>query len=182
MFGFGKKKLDDRMSGMISIEVAMFMGWMHDNSDNFDPILMMGKLEDIARRILARENFVGGTEAVIALMAMDLYLSELESKTDIVSKSRKQYCFDEQIEKFCKSIGIPMPVVKAKTSSKTSSSTTRVEPPRQNKWVYNKKTGILTRRGTEESYKDSQMTRNPSGFEMMHGKTPWVNNYEIDFE
>ena len=182
MFGFGKKKLDDRMSGMISIEVAMFIGWMHDNTANFDPISMMGKLEDIARRILARENYVGGTEAAIALMAMDLYLSELESKTDIVSKSRKQYLFDEQIEKFCKSIGIPMPVVKAQTTSKTSSSKSQAERPRQNNWVYNKNSGILMRRGTDESYKESQMTRNPSGFEMLHGKTPWVNNYEIDFE
>ena len=55
----------------------------------------------------------------------------------------------------------------------------------RNKWIYTKATGVLTNSVTEEKYTASQIKwvqDGAIGFEILHGKTPWVNNYEIDFE
>lgn len=99
MFGFGKKKIDDRMVGLIAVELAMFMQWRKGLNPH--------EIEDIARRILVRENFIisDGLPLLIGSMALDFLLD----KKDFIEESRKKYLFDEQIEKFCKSIGIPCP-------------------------------------------------------------------------
>lgn len=177
MFGFGKKKLDDHMFGMISAEVSMYMRWVEDNCRR---MLKPHETEDIARRILVRENFKFSEEIPqhIGFMAAGFEL-------DVIDKFRKKYFFDEQIEKFCKSIDIPMPAVSTQSSPTIKPKQIQAQPPKLNSWVYNKKAGVLTKRATKESYKDMEIkwvSDGVSGYEILHGKAVWVNKYDIDFE
>lgn len=53
MFGFGKKKLDDRTAGMVSIEIAMFMRWMETKHRK---VLQPTQVKYIVKRVLEREK------------------------------------------------------------------------------------------------------------------------------
>ena len=101
MFGFGKKKLDERLMAGIAIETAMFMRWMgtHGNRKLTPP-----EVNDIVRGILERENlkFTAGEQSFLVLSA-----STHEAET--IDKFRNKFGFDETVEGFCKSIGIPWP-------------------------------------------------------------------------
>jgi hypothetical protein len=101
MFGFGKKRPDDRMLGNISIEIAMFMRWMETNRRR---MLLPPEVMDIAKRILDRENLKYGEQELFSLVA-------LATASDIarIDEFRKKSGFDQTIAGFCSSIGISVP-------------------------------------------------------------------------
>lgn len=51
---------------------------------------------------------------------------------------------------------------------------------KSNRWVY--KAGVLSNKVTGETYNGSQIKLINGGFEIYHGKSSWVNSYEIDFK
>jgi len=101
MFGFGKKKLDDRMARFFLMEVGMFQSWTLDNRKiDLSPEI----LEDIIKRILDREKFSYTSEESTGLKFMAM------SNTDFVQlrKFRSDTNFDSQIIGFCRSINLPV--------------------------------------------------------------------------
>lgn len=101
MFGLGKKKLDERMLGMISIELAMFMRWMEENRQR---LLWSDQAKDIARKILNRENYKFSEQDLFHIVNLAM-VSDATQIDDV----RKRTGFDRTIEGFCKSISIPVP-------------------------------------------------------------------------
>lgn len=100
MFGFGKKKLDDRMMGGIMIEVGMFQSWTLDNRRVYlDP----NTLESVIKRILERENLKFSDEQVMMMKLM--FASEIEFEQ--YREFRRKTNFDSKIAGFCKSINLP---------------------------------------------------------------------------
>ncbi len=101
MFGFGKKKIDDREYGTIAIELGMFMRWMEENHHH---MLWPPEAKDIARRILDRENFKHTENDLFTIVAL---ATASESKK--IDQFRKITGFDGKIDGFCNSIGINKP-------------------------------------------------------------------------
>jgi hypothetical protein len=101
MFGLGKKKLDERMLGMISIELAMFMRWIEENRRRMLP---PDQANEIARRILDRENFKFSEQELFHIVNL-----AIASDVDQIDGVREKTGFDRTIDGFCKSIGIPTP-------------------------------------------------------------------------
>lgn len=101
MFGIGKKKADERMLGMISIELSMFMRWVEDNRGR---MLKPEEAEDIVKRILTRENFKFGREELLKITSL-----AFASDVDMIDDFRKKTHFDNTIDGFCQSIGIVKP-------------------------------------------------------------------------
>jgi hypothetical protein len=101
MFGFGKKRLDERTVGMISIELAMFMRWIESDRQR---MLLPNEVTDIAKKIFKREHLSFSEKDLfhVATLAM-------ASDPAKIDAFRKQTGFDSAIEGFCKSIGIPTP-------------------------------------------------------------------------
>ena len=98
MFGFGKSRLDEQMMGKIALELSMYKEWLWEHRGRG---LMHSDAQDIARRILTRENFKIEEQHLfwIANMAADF-------DTEKVNAFRKQTGFDSTIDGFCTSIGI----------------------------------------------------------------------------
>jgi len=101
MLGFGKKKPDERMLGMISIELSMFMRWVEDNRGR---MLKPQEAEDIAQRILTRESFKFGKEELFQITTL-AFASDVSKIDDF----RKKTHFDDTVDGFCQSIGIVKP-------------------------------------------------------------------------
>lgn len=101
MWGFGKKKLNERMLGMISVELSMFLRWVEDNRHR---MLTPPEVEDIAKRILDRENYKHGQQELFGLVAL-----AMASDVKRIDEFRKRTGFDAKITGFCTSIGIPLP-------------------------------------------------------------------------
>lgn len=101
MFGLRKKKPDEQMIGMISIELSMFMRWIEDNRGR---MLKPEEAEDIAKRILTRENSRFGREDLLQITSL-----AFASDVDKIDAFRKKTHFDNTIDGFCQSIGIVKP-------------------------------------------------------------------------
>jgi len=101
MFGFGKKKIDDRTAGMIGIELGMFMRWMEENRHH---MLLPPEAKDIARRILDRENLKYTENDLFMIVA-----SAMTHDMKRIDEFRKKTEFDKTIDGFCRSIGINKP-------------------------------------------------------------------------
>lgn len=101
MFSIGKKKPDERMLGMISIELSMFMRWVEDNCGR---MLKLEEAEDIAQRILTRESFKFGKEELFQITSL-----AFASDVGKIDDYRKKIHFDDTIDGFCQSIGIVKP-------------------------------------------------------------------------
>lgn len=101
MLGLGKKKPDERMLGVISIELSMFMRWMETNHGR---MLKPEEAEDIAKKILTRENLKSGREELLQITSL-----AFASDVDRIDAFRKQTRFDNTIDGFCRSIGIVKP-------------------------------------------------------------------------
>ena len=101
MFGFGKKKLDDRTAGMVSIEIAMFMRWMETKHRK---VLQPTQVKYIVKRVLEREN-LNCNENICS----DVTTLAMSKNFDRIDELRKKSKFDENIDDFCKSIGISTP-------------------------------------------------------------------------
>jgi hypothetical protein len=100
MFGFGKKKLDDRLIGGIVVEVGMFQSWTLDRRGiDLNPII----LEDIIKRILDREKTKYSNEEMGLIKMMAISNMEFEQMREF----RKKTNFDGQVVGFCRSIGLP---------------------------------------------------------------------------
>jgi len=96
MFGFGKKKNDEKMLGMISIEISMFMRWMETQKNR---MLSPDELHDIAERILRREGLKESQEDLDFIVNMSIC-----SDVDDINKMRKQTNFDAKVIGFMNSI------------------------------------------------------------------------------
>jgi len=101
MFDFGKKKPNERMLAMISIELSMFMRWVEDNRGR---MLKPEEAEDIAKRILTRGSFEFGKGELFQITSL-----AFASDADRIDEFRKQSHFDDTIDGFCQSIGIAKP-------------------------------------------------------------------------
>jgi hypothetical protein len=101
MFGSGKKKPDERMLTMISVELAMFMRWVEDNRGR---MLKPEEADDIAKGILNRENFQFGKEELFQVTSL-----AFASDVSKIDEFRKKTHFDSTIDGFCQSIGIAKP-------------------------------------------------------------------------
>lgn len=101
MFGFGNKKLDERMLGMLSIELSMFMRWVEENRGR---MLKPEEVEDIAGRILTRESLEFGKEELLQITSL-AFASDINQ----IDNFRKKTNFDNTIDGFCRSIGIVKP-------------------------------------------------------------------------
>lgn len=100
MFGFGKKKIDDRKLGFITIEVQMFQSWTLDYR-RCD--LSSEELKMIITAIFEREKLSYSSEHVsFAVMAC---LTQMDYSS--INKFRTQSNFDQQVAGFCRSIGLP---------------------------------------------------------------------------
>ena len=100
MFGLGKKKPDERILGMVSIELSMFMRWVEDNCGR----MLKQEAEDIAKRILNRENFKFGKEEILQITSL-----AFASDVDRIDDFRQKTHFDDSIDGFSQSIGIVKP-------------------------------------------------------------------------
>jgi len=100
MFGFGKKKLNDRMLGYITIEVQMFQSWTLDNR-RCD--LTINELKMIITAIFEREKLSYESDHVS--FAVNACLSQTDYSS--INKLRTQSNFDQQVAGFCRSIGLP---------------------------------------------------------------------------
>jgi hypothetical protein len=99
MFGFGKKRLDDRMMSMIMVEIGMFQSWTLDNRQTyFDPDFAVS----VIMRILEREN-LKYTEMQVMTMRL-MFVSDIEFEQ--YRELRRRYNFDSKIEGFCRSINL----------------------------------------------------------------------------
>ena len=99
MFGFGKKKLDDRLIGGILMEVGMFQCWTLDNRGmDLNSVI----LEQIIKKILDRENvkYTSEEAGVMKLMAMS------NMDFDQLREFRKKTNFDSNVSGFCRSINL----------------------------------------------------------------------------
>jgi hypothetical protein len=101
MFGLGKRKPDERIIGMISVELSMFMRWVEDNCGR---TLKAEEAEDIAKRILTRESFKFGKEELLQITSL-----AFASDVDRIDNFRKKTHFDNTIDRFCQSLGIVKP-------------------------------------------------------------------------
>lgn len=101
MFNFGKKKLDERMLGMLSIELSMFMRWVEEIRGR---MLKPEEVEDIAGRIFTRENLEFGKEELLQITSL-AFASDINQ----IDNFRKKTNFDNTIDGFCRSIGIVKP-------------------------------------------------------------------------
>ena len=101
MVGSGKKKADERMLGMISIELSMFMRWVEDSRGR---MLKPEEADDIATRILDRENFQFGAQELLQITSL-----AFASDVGKIDEFRKKTQFDNTIDGFCQSIGIAKP-------------------------------------------------------------------------
>jgi hypothetical protein len=101
VFGLGKKKPDERILGMISIELSMFMRWVEDNCGR---MLRPEEAEDIAKRILNRESFEFGKEEILQITNL-----AFASNVDKIDDFRQKTHFDDTIDAFCRRIGIVKP-------------------------------------------------------------------------
>lgn len=86
MSGLEKKKPDERMLGMISIELSMFMRWAADDCGR---MLRQEEAEDIAKRILNREKFEFGKEEILQITSL-----AFASDVDKIDDFRKKTNFD----------------------------------------------------------------------------------------
>jgi hypothetical protein len=118
MSGLEKKKPDERMLGMISIELSMFMRWAADDCGR---MLRQEEAEDIAKRILNREKFEFGKEEILQITSL-----AFASDVDKIDDFRKKTNFDVTIDGFCQSICIvkPWSAPHAKTKTLRSSGLT----------------------------------------------------------
>lgn len=101
MFGLGKKKPDERMLEMFSIELSMFMRWVEDNCGR---MLNPEEAEAIAKRILNRESFKFGKKELSQITSL-----AFASDVNRISDFRKKSNFDDNIDGFCRSIGMVKP-------------------------------------------------------------------------
>jgi len=102
MFGFGKKKIDDRLHGMIGVEIAMFRRWVETNKNLY---LTLDELTEIAKRVLNREK-LKCSDGELKLLALSAFTHE----EDGIDKLRKKFKFDLQAVKFMESINYSLPV------------------------------------------------------------------------
>lgn len=99
MFGFGKKKLDDRLMGLISIEVGMFQSWTLDHrGTDLSPVI----LEQIIKKILDRENFKYTNKHISIIQLLAISNTDLDQLSDY----RRKTNFDSNVSGFCKSINL----------------------------------------------------------------------------
>jgi hypothetical protein len=99
MFGFGKKKLDDRLMWGISMEVGMFQSWTLDHQGkDLSPVI----LEDIIKKILDRENFKYTNKEVMLIWSLAMSNTDLDQLSDY----RRKTNFDSNVSGFCKSINL----------------------------------------------------------------------------
>ena len=99
MFGFGKKKLDDRLIGGILMEVGMFQCWTLDNRGmDLNSVI----LEQIIKKILDRQNvkYTSEEAGVMKLMAMS------NMDFDQLREFRTKTNFDSNVSGFCRSINL----------------------------------------------------------------------------
>jgi hypothetical protein len=101
MFGLGKKKPDERMLEMISVELSMFMRWVEDNCGR---MLNPEEAEAIAKRILNRESFKFGKNELLQITSL-----AFASDVNRINDFRKKTNFDDNIDGFCRSIGMVKP-------------------------------------------------------------------------
>lgn len=100
MFGFGKKKLDDRLMGGVIVEIGMFQSWTLDKRGvDLNP----EQLEKIVVGILNRENVKYSKDQVFAIKSMVILNMEFEQLRTL----RKNTNFDAQVAGFCRSINLP---------------------------------------------------------------------------
>ena len=99
MFGFGKKKIDDKLINGILIEVGMFQSWTLDNRGvDLDSVI----LESIIKKILDRESVKYTNEEVGIMKLMALSNTEF----DQLRAFRKKTNFDINVSGFCRSINL----------------------------------------------------------------------------
>jgi hypothetical protein len=101
MFGFGKKPLDERLIGGIAIETSMFMRWIEEKRRR---MLSSDEVNDIVQRILEREKLKFTAEEKFLIVG-----SAITMENEPIDDFRKRSGFDNKVEGFCKSIGIPFP-------------------------------------------------------------------------
>jgi hypothetical protein len=100
MFGFGKKKLNDRLIVGIALEVSMFDSWSIDNG--FGGLSKEDKAMFI-ERILKRENLAASSDE-ISMISLGISMNyDLETLREYRIKTN----FDNQVTGFCNSINLP---------------------------------------------------------------------------
>ena len=102
MFGFGKKRLTDKLSSYIIFNVGMLQSWSLYNTQNLSP----EKLSEVITKILKKEN--------ISYINIDVSMLRLQAignldpgAFDIWKKFRADTKFDESIVQFCKDLDLP---------------------------------------------------------------------------
>ena len=99
MFGFGKKKLNDKLFSGILGEIGMFQSWYLDFKHTD---LSSEEINMILKRIIEREN-LNVSKDELFMMQMLTIGNELDAWTELRAKTG----FDRQVAGFCRSINIP---------------------------------------------------------------------------
>lgn len=99
MFGFGKKKLDDRLFSGLLGEIGMFQRWYWDFKHTN---LSSEAINMILKRIIERKNLSVSKDQLL-MMQMLTMGNELNTWTELRTKAG----FDKQVAGFCKSINLP---------------------------------------------------------------------------
>jgi hypothetical protein len=100
MFGFGKKKLDERFIVGIAMEISMFDSWSIDNG--FGGINESDRTMFI-ERILKREN-LSTTDDDKSMISMGI---SMNYDLRMLREYRAKTNFDSQVIGFCRSIDLP---------------------------------------------------------------------------
>jgi hypothetical protein len=103
MFGFGKKKLTDKLVFQISMMVSMFDSWSIDNG--------FGGLEEDARlmviqKLLKMEGMTGSMDEITSI-TMGMLAINPDYDLDFLRNERAKRQFDPYVVSFCESIQLP---------------------------------------------------------------------------
>ena len=100
MFGFGRKKLNDKIIVGIGLEISMFDSWSIDNG--FGGLSEEDKTMFI-ERILRRENLSASSDEK-SMIGLGI---SMNYDLDTLSEYRIKTNFDKQVIGFCNSINLP---------------------------------------------------------------------------
>jgi hypothetical protein len=100
MFGFGKKKLSDRVIVGIALEISMFDSWSIDHG--FCGVQDSDR-EMFIERILKREG-LSASEDEKSMISMGVLMNH---DFNLLKEYRKKTHFDQQVVGFCRSINLP---------------------------------------------------------------------------
>ncbi len=103
MFGFGKKKLTDKLVFQISMMVSMFDSWSIDNG--------FGGLEEdtrimVIQKLLKMEGMTGSMDEITSI-TMGMLAINPNYDLDFLRNERAKRQFDPYVVGFCESIQLP---------------------------------------------------------------------------